>query len=260
MAWPTGPVATVTFPGTAGRQLVGDLREVSREQIVILAHGFTSNRRSRGRFPRLEDELARRGISSLAFDFGGCGESDDALLTLDSHVGDLEAAVAFANARGFHHVALLGHSLGSLVCLHANTPDVRTMVLTGALTGPMDYRWSDYYSAEQLEELARTGRLVVRHADGSRRETTVGADLLRVFANVEPSTLLSNVRCPVLLVLGDGDDEERQLLEHARRALPRLPDGSRLQVIAGAPHGFGEAYELVIDLVAGWLVASLRQS
>lgn len=55
------------------------------------------------------------------------------------------------------------------------------------------------------------------------------------------------------MILGDGHDEERQLLAHARSALPLLPDGSQLQIIVGAPHGFGPAYDQVIDMVVGWM-------
>ncbi len=73
-----------------------------------------------------------------------------------------------------------------------------------------------------------------------------------------PSFIISSREVPEEPGLGDGDDEERQLLEHARRALPQLPDGSRLRVIAGAPHGFGEAYHQVIDTAVGWLVRHLR--
>src|SRR5262249_9086581 len=36
---------------------------------VVLAHGYTSDRSSRGRFPALAEELARRGLSAMSFDF-----------------------------------------------------------------------------------------------------------------------------------------------------------------------------------------------
>jgi pimeloyl-ACP methyl ester carboxylesterase len=81
----------------------------------------------------------------------------------------------------------------------------------------------------------------------ARRRVEVDASLLRAFAEIDQRELLKGVRCPALLVCGDGDDEEREILAQARRALPLLPAGSRLEVTAGAPHGFGDQDQAVIN-------------
>ncbi len=42
----------------------------------------------------------------------------------------------------------------------------------------------------------------------------------------------------VLILHCDSVDEERKLLERSRRGIRYLPEGSRLEVIQGASHGF----------------------
>ncbi|HXF27114.1 MAG TPA: alpha/beta fold hydrolase, partial [Bryobacteraceae bacterium] len=105
----------VEFRNSRGLRLRGDLLRGGTESMVVMAHGFTSDRRSRGCFGRLANALAEDGHNSLRFDFSGCGESDDDTLTMAKQVDDLQAALAFVESEGFRHIALYGHSLGGLI-------------------------------------------------------------------------------------------------------------------------------------------------
>lgn len=246
----------VLFRNSRGLNLVGQLRSAGSDAVIVMAHGFMSDKSSRGRFDRLARRLNEAGFDSLAFDFGGCGESDDDSLTLAKEIDDLRAAVGFLRQRGYRGLALWGHSLGGRVCLEARIPDLATMVLTGAATGPMQYRWTEHFSPAQLQELAAKGRLAVPLEEGPRRAAIIEPQTLDDFASGDQAATLGRVRCPVLLVHGDGDAEERALLALSRQALGRLPKGSRLEVIEGAEHGFLEPvdrFDRVIELGLGWL-------
>ena len=106
----------VTFRNSRGLQLVGDLVPAGASPVpgdptpagdralVVMAHGFASDRHSRGRFPRIAAALAGAGLASLAFDFAGCGESDDDVLTLDHQIDDLHAAIAHARSLGYERL------------------------------------------------------------------------------------------------------------------------------------------------------------
>ncbi|MGD0996906.1 MAG: alpha/beta fold hydrolase, partial [Thermoleophilia bacterium] len=107
----------MTFRNARGLRLVGDFTPAGDRAIVVMAHGFASDRGSRGRFPAIAAALATAGHASLAFDFAGCGESDDDVLTLDHQIDDLHAAIAHAHSLGYERLALHGHSLGGRVCL-----------------------------------------------------------------------------------------------------------------------------------------------
>jgi pimeloyl-ACP methyl ester carboxylesterase len=250
----------ISFSNSRGLRLAGTLCHAGSPNIVILAHGFTSDRYSRGRFPQIAEALLDSGYSSLAFDFSGCGESDNDSLTAAKQTDDLRSAIEYAKCEGFRGVALWGHSLGGLICVRACSPAICTMVLAGAPMGPMQFKWDEIYSCEQLSELAATGRMTILR-DGERRSViVVEAEMLRDFAVIDPESLLRNVTCPVLMIAGDGDDEERQILRHARTALARLPAESRLEVIEGAPHGFGDRMGEVVELGRSWIAARMPAS
>ena len=221
--------------------------------MVIMAHGFTSDRRSRGRFGRLAGALAGDGHSSLRFDFSGCGESGDDTLTIAKQVDDLQSALAFVESEGFRHIALYGHSLGGLICLRAYSPQVTTMVLTGPATGAMHYEWDRHFSSAQMRELSETGRLTVHPDDGPRNRIVVEAAMLEEFEHIDQRELLSRVKCPVLLIHGDEGEEERQLLERSREGIEYLPEGSRLAIIHGASHDMLDHFDQVIQLTLNWL-------
>lgn len=136
----------VTFQNSHKLTLVGHLYPSTSQSIIILCHGFTSDKSSRGRFDKLANSFQRLGYSALAFDFSGCGESDDDRLTLAKQVDDLHSVISFVTSMGYTKIALYGNSLGSTVCLQCYTPQISTMVLTGALTGPMKYDWDEYFT------------------------------------------------------------------------------------------------------------------
>lgn len=244
---------SVRFPNARGHSLAGSLYLADSGAIVVFAHGFGSEKTSNGRFERMARALGNVGLSCLAFDFAGCGESDDDSLSVAKHVHDLQAALAFVKSKGFKQIALYGHSLGSLICLRAYCAEVITMVLSGALTGPVKYEWDQYYTAEQLRELAETGRLTMRPRNGLRRQVVVEAQMLEDFEQIDQPKLLRSVKCPVLIIHGDGDDEERMLLQRSRAGMEHLPAESRLEVIAGAGHGFYDHLDGLIERMQSWL-------
>ncbi len=249
----------VTFRNSRGLELVADLTPAAGGAIVVMAHGFASDRRSRGRFPALAAALAAAGRASLAFDFGGCGESDDDVLTLAHQIDDLHAAIAYAGSLGYARVALYGHSLGGRVCLAAAPPRAATIATTGAPTGSMRYDWRDYFTPEQMDELDRTGRVTMpQDSDRARPTVVTSAELLEALVDCDQAALFGSVHCPVLLIDGDGDDEERQSLAHARQGLPLLPPGSRVALVPGSPHNLAGHLDEVIELLLDWFAEHLK--
>lgn len=260
----------VTFYNSRGLKLVGDLVPAGRSPapgnlvpagdraLVVMAHGFASDRRSRGRFPHIAAGLAGAGLASLSFDFGGCGESDDDVLTLDHQIDDLLAAIAHARALGYERLALHGHSLGGRVCLAAAPPQVAAIATTGAPTGPMRYDWRDYFTPPQMDELDRTGRVTMPQGKERVRSTVVtSAGLLEALVDCDQAALFGGVRCPVLLIDGDGDGEERQSLAHAHEGLPLLPAGSRVALLPGSPHDLEGHLDEVVGLLLDWFAEHL---
>jgi pimeloyl-ACP methyl ester carboxylesterase len=197
--------------------------------------------------------FAAVGYATLAFDFAGCGESDDDVLTLEHQVEDLRTAIAYARSLGHKRLGLVGHSLGGRVCLEASPADVTTIATAGAPTGPVDYDWHDYFTAEQMNELARTGRVTMpQDSDRSRAAVVSHVSLLEELVGCDQAALFARVPYPVLLIDGDGDEEELEYLALARRGLPLLPPGSRIAVVPGCPHNLVGHLDEVVALLLAW--------
>ena len=95
-------------------------QDVSHPPLVLLCHGFTGNRAGDGHFGTVAQQLAARGIASIAVDFAGNGESSDSFdhYTLTTMEADLKAALAYmesAHQVDSNNLGMVGHSMGGRV-------------------------------------------------------------------------------------------------------------------------------------------------
>jgi pimeloyl-ACP methyl ester carboxylesterase len=246
-------VQRLSIVSTRGLRLAATLHPADSKTLVVLAHGFTSDKSSEGRFGYIAGCLTRAGYSVLAFDFSGCGESDDDALAAAKQVEDLQAVLDHGEAAGFDRIALWGNSLGCRICLQSWRPSVAAMVLMGAGPGPVHYRWEEHFTSLELHQLAETGRIEQRSDLRSSARIVIDGQMLRDFAEFDQPAILGRVGCPVLLINGDGDEEERMLAEVSKAALHFLPPDSRHEIIPGAVHGFWRHIDRVVDLGLDWL-------
>lgn len=249
----------ISFYNTRGLKLAALLKSVSSKAIVILAHGFTNNKSSNGRFDRLSESLNKIGYDTLAFDFSGCGDSDDDTITSQNQMDDLSSAIEFALLKGYEKIGLFGNSLGALACLKCYRNEIVTMVLTCPITDSMHYKWSDYFSRDQMDELERNGYFYMGSSSDSRKHKIVKQTLMD-FEQVNQRDLIRNIICPVLIIHGncEEDYEEMQLLERSRKAIELLPGNSKLEIIEGAKHGLRNEWEKVIEISCNWYIEQMR--
>jgi alpha-beta hydrolase superfamily lysophospholipase len=247
----------VTFTNSNNLTLVGNLYPSVSDSIIIMCHGFTSNKYSNGRFERLIKAFNKSGFSALAFDFRGCGESDDDSLTVDKEVDDLDSAIEFVKSRGYKKIALYGHSLGSLICLKCYTPEIMTMVLSGALTDSMHYNWEEIFTKDQMQELRETGYIIEPTPTEVREKIIINKQMLIDFDSINQKELLKSITCPVLIIHGNNEEEEILLCERSKRAMTLLSEDSKLEIIDGANHSFIEHYDVLIDFADNWFIKHL---
>lgn len=249
----------VTFTNSENLTLVGNLYPSASDSIIIMCHGFISNKYSKGRFERLIKTFNKSGFSALAFDFRGCGESDDDSLTADKEVEDLKSAIEFAKSKGYKKIALYGHSLGSLICLKCYTPEIITMVLSGALTDSMHYNWEEVFTKEQIQELKKTGYITELIHNEVREKIIIDKQMLIDFELINQKELLKNITCPVLIIHGNNEEEEILLCERSKIGMSLLSEDSKLEIIDGANHSFLEHYDILIDLANEWFIKYLAK-
>ncbi|SEA07300.1 putative redox protein [Thalassobacillus cyri] len=247
----------ISFKNSRHLHLVGELYPASQERIVIMCHGFTSDKSLKGRFDRFAKAFHRHGFSVLKFDFSGCGESDDDRITLQKEIDDLQAAISYVKSLGFTRIALYGHSLGSRVCLEGFTEGVEVIMLTGALTGPIKYEWPDHFTEEQLDDVTVKGFLVEKTSSPHRENIQIDHQMLMDFETCNQQKLLSKIDCPALIIHGDADEEEVSLHHISRLGMKWLPPQSNLEVIHGADHSFFGYLNKVESLLVDWLVKHL---
>jgi alpha-beta hydrolase superfamily lysophospholipase len=250
----------VEFKNAGNFTLVGHFLPAHSSAAIILAYGFTSDKSALGRFEKLSESLNSSGYNVLTFDFSGCGESDGEISSVNQQVGDLKSAISFVQSKGIQKIGLYGHSLGTLICLKCASFEIRTMVLSGAMTDRMNYDWKEVYTKEQLEELAAKGFLTA--IDRTGKERRIGRQILTDFEEVHQKDLLANVSCPVLIIHGNNphDKEEMLLLERSRRAMLLLSSASRLEIIEGADHSLHSDFDKVIELSKAWFARHLPLS
>lgn len=244
----------VEFTNSKNLKLVGNLYPSVSNSIIIMCHGFLSDKYSRGRFERLIRVLNKSGFSALAFDFRGCGESDDDSITVDKEVDDLKSAITFVKSKGYKKIALYGHSLGTLICLKCCTSEIVTMVLSGALTDSMHYNWDEFFTKDQIQELNDKGYITQPMPGEIREKIIIDKQMLVDFELIDQKELLKNITCPILIIHGNNDEEENLLCERSKKAVSLLSNGSKLKVIDGADHSFLEHYDILIDLANDWFI------
>lgn len=243
----------ITFQNSRGKLLVGNLFFVPGDAIVIMAPGFCSDKSSQGRFEVFARYLNEKGISALAIDFAGCGESDDDLLTIDKEVEDLASAIRWVQSQGYQRIGLYGNSLGGRICLRSYSPGITAIAMTGGGTGPMKFDWSQHFSQTQMQELKEKGYITERNARNMHRsQVLIEQQMLKDFEIVDQKQLLSKVKCPVLLIHGDGDEEEQSLYKLSQSGMAYLPSPSELKIIPGAAHGFWGYIDKVAELLTEW--------
>lgn len=235
---------------------------------LVLAHGFTQTARSWDVIiPLLLERVP--GVTTTAVDLPGHGEAEEVR-------GDLWTAADHLLERGGRGV-YVGYSMGGRIALHAalRQPDlVEALVLIGATPGIVDdderlaRRTSDEALADRIEAdgvpdfidawlrnplfagLSEEAAMV----DDRRRNTAAGlASSLRLNGTGTQEPLwdrLSEITCPMLLVVGEQDAKFRAL---ADRMADHAPD-AEVAVIPDAGHSAHlEAPVATADTIAAWL-------
>jgi len=117
----SGGYDTITIDGSKGKlwaQLYKPhLDPGQRCDLVVLCHGLNCDHDFE-LMKRIEVQLQKEGIATLAFDFNGHGKSEGRFseMTIPNEIEDLEQVLAYAqDLRFVRNIALVGHSQGAIV-------------------------------------------------------------------------------------------------------------------------------------------------
>jgi pimeloyl-ACP methyl ester carboxylesterase len=224
---------------------------------VVICHGFKGFK-DWGLFPPLAERLAGSGRAVAVFDFShnGVDESPGEFTRLDlferqtisRNVADLGAVLdeldggelaERCNLQRNHRFNVVGHSLGAAAAILRAADDARIVQLA-TLNGVARI---GRFGPEQLDELERTGRVLVRN-QRTGQDMPLGREWFVDAAEADLEEAASQVFVPALILSGEADqsvpaEESEQL--HGWIA------GSRHVRIADGDHVFGARHPF-----AGW--------
>lgn len=237
----------VFFKDSNGHKLAGVFYPAPSSKAVVFCHGFTSDK-DRPRFVTLADQLSSRGFGVLRFDFLGSGESDREPIGVENQVDALRSAMHWLRQKGCSSLGVVGESLGGLVALRAYEPIVKAMVLWAPVSDKREPDWE-----KKKADFVAHGNEFVFQKD--HREFVISKDYFSERANVDPSSLLVRVNCPVLILHGDVDDVIP--LAWSTNAVQLLSVNSRLEILAGADHRLTERTPGLLEKTVDWLVENV---
>lgn len=241
---------------------------------VVLVHGAGNDHSVWNHQAR---HLAHHGFAVIAPDLPGHGRSGGA--PLPSIEALAQWLVALLDGLELERAALVGHSMGSLVALHAaaERPErVTRLVLVGSVApmpvadplldaarnAPDDaHAMIDQWSFTPKSQLGASASPsmylpnVNRQLMARQRDGVLANDLAACNAYVHGLEAAARVRCPTALLCAARDQmTPRRAVQPLYEALANAPGGARIIGIAAAGHAMmAEAPDAVTDSLRGFL-------
>lgn len=235
--------------------LAGRLHLAAREApLVVFVHGFAGSKDENGLFVAGAEYLAKRGFSTLRFDFTGCGESAGDLrdARMETLQRDLANVLRFAEREDICRggVGLVGFSLGATIVARSNPPQDCALVYWSGVIHPRADIWWRYQTDRVLEQISARGYF-------AKADREVGGRLLRDLLNSDKSDHRKTWDRWILML--HGQDDEKVPIDHIVKWSKEFYH-AEVVPIANADHSFKgspAARIALFELTAKWLATRL---
>lgn len=208
-------MAEVRFSTPRGVELAGTFINPVDTQgaAVIFAHGFLVDRHAVGWFDKFAARYRSLGYATLMFDFSGCGDSDEDVITLDHQIEDMRSASGWLADQGFSRQIVHAHGFGAEAALAAHSALTEAYVLTSPSIEPQSVEWERVFSEQQLTELEQFGHTrIPNDASRGRDHFIISKKILSDLSLADPARLLDGVDKPILMIF--------DAIDHARGMAP----------------------------------------
>jgi uncharacterized protein len=250
---------SLAFYDSAGHRTVGLLAcpESPTDRLVVLCHGFLSNKNSTTN-KTLTRLLLEHGIATFRFDFFGQGESEGPFeqITLTTAIDQTRSALDLVTTRGYRRLGLAGSSFGGLVSIlmAAERHDLSALALKCPVADfPETLRLE--FGDERMTHWKQFNE--IPDVTGGSRPVALQYRLYEDCLAYDAYKAAESIQAPTLIVQGDCDDLVP--LHQSRRLIDALRMEKRLEILAGADHGFtkGEDFRRMTTLLAQWFIDRL---
>ena len=185
-----------------GSQIVGMLHSSESSKIIIMCHGFTSNKTEKNKlFVEAARKFSEEGYDVLRFDFFGSGDSEgdfqDSLVS--KNIQNLKDAADWAKQNGYLETAVLGISMGAATAvLTASDIDLKALVLWSTVPD-MSSLFSSY--VDNLDDISE--EITVYEYNG----LLIKRDFWQDAIQYDVKNALAKIIVPKLIIQGTGDAE-----------------------------------------------------
>jgi uncharacterized protein len=218
--------------------------------IIILAHGFSTNKNSTS-IVALSENLNRKEIATFRFDFYGHGESEGKFedITVSEGVDDILSAVKFLKAQGYSKIGLMGSSFGGICSILAASKSKDIFVL--ALKSPV----SNFVEVQKLGLSEK--EILDWKNDGTRiycpkRKLNLDYTFYEDIQKLDVYLHAKKIEIPTIIVHGDKDEivPIQQSYE-----LVKSIETSKLFIIKDADHRYSDkqSFDAVIRIISDFI-------
>ena len=247
------------FQDSSGHKVSAILTEPSSptDAIVILCHGFLSNKESRTN-QRLTELLLDKGISTFCFDWFGMGESEGrfAELTVDVCCDELEKALSFVRNKAYSRIGLVGSSYGGLIATLIASRD-SSLTALGLKCPVPDFpeMLRLEFGQEAMSRWQSTGE--IPDVTGCDKPIELRYAFYDNCLTHDAYYAAQAIRTPTLIVHGDAD--ELVPLHQIKRLEQSLAGEKILHLLPGANHHFGKPddFRKMTVLLADWMITHI---
>ncbi|WP_350333401.1 bifunctional alpha/beta hydrolase/OsmC family protein [Coralliovum pocilloporae] len=252
-------VQRISFEGGLGETLAARLHVPSGtvRAYALFAHCFTCTKDILAA-KKIADELAKRGIALMRFDFSGLGQSggDFAETSFTSNVGDILAAADYLRQNYEAPAVLIGHSLGGAATLAAagDIPEARAVATIGA---PSEADHVIHNFAAHLDEIEHSGEAEVSLAG---RPFTIRKDFVEDLRAQSVTERVATMKKPLMVLHSPIDDTVS--IDNARDIFTAAKHPKSFVSLDNADHLLSRAEDIAYaaEMIAAWASRYIAQA
>lgn len=225
--------------------LVGDIYKTGSKKIIIISHGFVSDRHAGGKLDAVAKMLSENGFDVIAFDYSGCGESNKSPISITQWENDLKSIVKYVNKLGYEKVGILGSSLGCLIAAKIKSD---CLVLWAPVTAKSTPNVDDI----QKKMMKTRGYYFYKRDNGLifRVAKSVYYDRQKI----DQKAIMNKILWPTLIIHGTLDTTVS--VNDSINAIKYLKKG-KIKIIKGADHKLRTHLDIVLKYTLDWFKKNL---
>lgn len=184
-----------------------------QHRAILFCHAFLRDRHNDGWFDLFAKSYRSQGWATLQLDLSGSGYSEDAPLTVQNQIEDLQSALTWLKDQGMKQVVIHTQGFGAVAALQVSSPLVSGYVLCTPMLGPMEIAWEEVFSEEQLHQLETQGYTLIPEDEHPQRKSfTITKQTLSDLTLIDTDQVITQLVKPTLFI-ADSDTLSMQWFE-----------------------------------------------